>query len=253
MAFDVYVGTMTRFYRQEWENKAQRMAREQGIRYQMIHAGGEPEPPPPAEEIREALAHWCLGMSNSLRSHRCGPIKWDEGDDRPYFTDRPTWDGYKGLLLWAAHAEYPRLPLPPNIPDPWQQDAAFQRSTRPGGYTRFKTILSPQIWLPVDFPFVFEGPTLAASNPTCMGSVFTLKRELDQLHRKTSRRLNELKNMPEGVLEPQGLLARLFRKASIPADPSRPKLAEAADVGLRVFRDLAAKACEHRLPLLLCY
>lgn len=40
MAFDVYVGTMTRFYRREWENVVQRMSREQGFEYTMIHAGG---------------------------------------------------------------------------------------------------------------------------------------------------------------------------------------------------------------------
>ena len=55
MAFDVYVGTMTRFYRRDWENVAQRMSREQGIRYNVIYAGGEPAAPPSADEVREAV------------------------------------------------------------------------------------------------------------------------------------------------------------------------------------------------------
>ena len=253
MAFDVYVGTMTRFYRQEWENAAQRMCREQGIEYRMIHIGGDAEPPPSAAEIREAIGQWWRNMTNALSAQRCGTFQWNEGDNQPYFTARPAWDGYHALLVWTAHAEHRWLPLPPNIPDPWSQDAAFQRSTRPGSYSRFRTILSPQMWLPVDFPFTFEGPTLASSNPTHIGSVFTLKRELDEVHRRTSQRLNALKNSPEGESEKRGLFARLFCRPAPPLDPSKPKLAEAADRGLQIFRDLAAKACEHRLPLLLSF
>lgn len=253
MAFDVYVGTMTRFYRQEWENVAQRMSREQGIEYRMIYAGGDPEPPPPAAEIRESLSHWWRDMTNALSAQRCGPFKWNEGDEQPYFTARPSWDGYHALLVWTAHAEHRWLPLPPNIPDPWAQDAAVQRSTKPGSYTRFKTILRPQTWLPVDFPFVFEGPTIASPKPTFIGSVFTLKRELDEVHRKTSHRLNALKINPEGESKKSGLFARFFGRATPPLDPSKPRLADAADLGLQVFRDLAAKACEHRLPLLLSF
>jgi hypothetical protein len=86
---------MTRFYRRDWDNVAQRMAREQGMQYKMIYAGGDPEPPPAADEIRLGVAGWCEALSRALQPHGFGTVAWDEGDEMPYFTDRPGWEGYR--------------------------------------------------------------------------------------------------------------------------------------------------------------
>src|ERR1700677_2635401 len=188
MAFDVYVGTLTRFYRRDWENVAQRMAREQGIVYKMIYTGGEPEPPAPAEEIRRAVAGWCQSMTAGLEPHGVGPVAWDEADAQPYFTDRPAWEGYSALMVWASHAEHPDLSLPVDVPKSWADDPAYQRSTVREFKSRYRSILEPELWLPVAFPFVFNGPTLVSEN-TCIGSVLTLKEQLDFLHSQTSAQL----------------------------------------------------------------
>jgi hypothetical protein len=255
VAFDVYVGTMTRFCRGEWENVAQRMAREQGMHYKMIYAGGEPEPPPSADELRQAVATWCEALSRSLQPHRFGPVIWEDDDHKPYFTDRPAWDGYSGLLVWAAHAEHPDLPIPAEAPQSWAEDRAFQRSTVRGFKSRYRTILEPELWLPTEFPFVFEAPTLV-SEKACIGSVFTLKQQLDELHQQTGAWLEGLKQTPKveaPATEKPGFLGSLFRGTLPPPEPAEPRLAEVAESGLAIFRDLSAKACEHRLPMLLHY
>ena len=36
MAVDLYVGTLTRYYTRQWENVVQKMAREQGLKYQLV-------------------------------------------------------------------------------------------------------------------------------------------------------------------------------------------------------------------------
>ena len=65
MAFDVYVGSFTRFYRREWENVVQKRAKETGQSYRMIYAGGEPPPPQPAHEIQQAVRGWCAAMQQA--------------------------------------------------------------------------------------------------------------------------------------------------------------------------------------------
>ena len=256
MAFDVYVGTLTRFYRREWENAAQRMAREEGMIYNMIYAGGEPEPPPEAEELREAVQGWCDAMNRGMQPHGIGTIGWDESDERPYFTDRPSWDGYSGLLIWAAHAEHPDLPLPDEVPESWVEDPAFQRSTVREFKSKYRTILEPELWLPTEFPFIFNAPSLVSEN-ACIGSVFTLKQQLDELHSQTATQLQELiaaNNISETEPKKSGILGGLFRRKNRePKKQAKPGVAEVVEFGLSVFRELAAKACEHRLPMLLHY
>jgi hypothetical protein len=254
VAFDVYAGSLTRFYRRDWENVAQRMAREQGLPYTMIYAGGEPEEPPPAEEVRQAVAQWCDALSQALQPHSCGPVKWDEGDHVPYFTDRPGWGAYASLLVFAAHLEHPDVPMPTEIPRAWADDIAYQRSTDREFKSPYRTILEAEVWLPTEFPFVFDGPTLV-SEKSCIGSVFSLKRQLDDLHQQSAQ-LQELKQTPKVQAPPaknSSFLGDLFSRKPPQSKLADPAFADAAEFGLSVFRDLATKACEHRLPMLLHY
>jgi hypothetical protein len=163
-------------------------------------------------------------MSGGLAPHGVGPIEWSESDEQPYFTDRPGWPGYSALLTWAAHAEHPDLPLPDAIPESWADDPAFQRSTRPEAETSYRTILEPQLWLPVEFPFVFAGGTLASDEPTRMGSTFTLRKQLNDLKQVADERLT-----------------------------SSSEFAVSAREAVERFRDLTDLACDHRLPIMLSY
>jgi hypothetical protein len=251
MALDVYVGTLTRYYRREWENAAQRMARAQGVKYQVVYPGGEAEPPAPAEEVRHAVAEWCESLSLALEPHGVGPVLLDEGSRRPYFTERPAWAGYASLLIWAAHAEHPDLPIPAEGSQSWKEDPAYQRSTDREFKSRFRTLLEPELWLPTEFPFVFEAPT-PVSEKTCIGSVFTLKQQLDDLHQLTGARLLELKAATHGEPAPTKKTdsQRRGTKERQPQPPSA-SLCELAEFGLTMFRDLATKACDRRLPMLL--
>ncbi len=229
MAFDVYVGTMTRYYRREWENAAQRQARAQGIIHKTVYPGGQAPAIPAPEEIRKAVTTWCAAMSAALQPHRVPPISWDESDQTPYFTEQPAWDGYSALLVWTAHAEHPDLPWPTNVPKLWADDPAFQRSFDPSSKTQYRTILAPQLWLPAEFPFVFDGGTLTKKKE-CIGSTFTLRTQLQNLQRATADRLVS---------------------ASAGGGDQRPPLAAGAAQALKLFTELAKHACAHRLPMLL--
>jgi hypothetical protein len=267
VAFDIYAGTLTRYYRRDWENIMQRTAREQGMQYQMVFAGGE-TPPPAAEEVRAGVTGWCQALTNALQPHGWGPVRWDESDAQPYFTDRPGWEGYTALLLWASHVEFPDLPLPEKLSDDWADDPAFKRASSRDHRSKFHTILVPQMWLPVEFPGVFEGPTLSSETPVSIGSTFTLRDQLDALWSESGAKLAKLSGQTPGETEQPrssspapkkpGLLGRLFGRAPDPAPPrpaerEEPGLAHAAHHGFEIWRNAARHACEHRVPILLDY
>jgi len=255
MAFDVYVGTMTRYYRRDWENIAQRICREHGHHYEIIHSGGKPGPPPSADDVRAVIIAWRDALNASLTAHGCPALSWDEDDAQPYVTDRPGWDGYSALLVWAAHDEHPDLPLPDVAPN-WTDDEAFVRSTGKGFRSRYFTIVEPQVWLPGSFEAAFRARAPASDHAIHMGSVFRLRAELDALYAATANKLKELMAAtPRAPVRPgkkPGLFGRLLgRKANYQEAPAT--LAEAAEHSLRVFRELAEQACTHRLPMMLDY
>ena len=231
MAFDVYVGSFTRFYRREWENVAQKMAREQGMKYKMIYAGGQPPTPQPAHEIQEAVRAWRVAMQHGLGTNMPHTIEWDESEHSPYFTDRPGWPGYTGLLLLAAYEDHPDLTPPAQLPEQWISDEAFQRSTAKGFRSKYPQILNPQLWLPLEVDFYFECGTLTEEKQK-IGTTHGLKRQLEELHASTEARL-----------------ADVISTASTEKDT----IDHAGKIGLEIFRDMATLACEHRLPLLLSF
>ena len=239
MAFDVYVGTMTRYYRHEWENVTQKWAREQGMKYHKVSPGSnKAQPPAAASMIQGAVRNWCAGLTKALQPHGVGPLQWDEGENQPYFTDRPGWEGYSALLLWTAYSEHSDMVPPTELPESWADDPAFIRSTSPEFKSMYNSILLPMLWLPVEFTLIFSSPTLVSEEPARIGSTFSLRDQLDQVHSKTSARLKNLKAAEEN----RGDAGRENKPA---------RLATEAEFSLDVFRNLAAKACEHRLPILL--
>ena len=235
MAFDVYVGTFTRFYTRSWENAVQRQARIDGTHYQMIYAGGEPEPPPPASEVRAAVAAWRNGINEGFASHGHAPLDWSEDEGQPYFTDRPAWQGYSGLLLWAAYAQFPHASPPYALPEHWADDPTYLKALEEGSSLRYPTVLSASLWLPGDFRFTFEFPDIAGDDPVRVASTEGLLGQLRQL------RTDEL----------SWAKAPLFARFGKAKDAVPFK--EAAVLGLDVFTALAESAVKNRLPILLSF
>ena len=102
MGLDVYVGTLTRYYAGQWETIVQRTGREQGfaVEVQRQHVDAAVTDPAALEPV---LIEWRDTLSAALSTHLRGPLRWDEGMGPDYFTDKPAWDCYGSLLVWAAH------------------------------------------------------------------------------------------------------------------------------------------------------
>jgi hypothetical protein len=221
MALDLYAGTLTRYYTRSWENVVERQARLDGVTYRRISPGGD-APPPPAEEVTPAVEAWCAELTQALGANISEPIGWDEADSRPYFTDRPGWDGYTALVLWAAYAHAPDRQRPASLPEgDFSEDPAFLAMLPRESGTPYRQILQPGLWLPCSYNFAFNGPALTGDS-AWMGSTFALRDQLELLKRNTFG-------------------------ASEAADDFQQR----ASFALALFLELSQKACEARVPMLL--
>jgi hypothetical protein len=232
MAFDVYAGGFARFYAREWENVAQKHARETGMEYQIIHAGGD-SGPAKWEEVQEAVAHWRAALMNGLRENAPADLDWNEGRDAPYFTDRPGWDGYSALVLMAACVAC-KEPFPKKIPKDALASDILARTLSPNFHGGFRSITQVQLWLPGLFEFSFDFVDLC-NQKTHVGSVQCLNTDLREL----------VSN--QGLSEQQ--LATSLREAYEDGADFR----KIAHFGLAVFSRLADEPLKHRLPIILSF
>lgn len=238
MAVDVYVGALSRYYSGRWENVAERWAREHQLAYKVVRPGEGLEGAEGAdpETIRAAVVDWREVMVEGLGQHLNEPLDWEESAEAPYFTDRPHWDGYAGLLLLAALEENPDVDPPESVPAEWAQHEALLRSrAQDYGETEYLHVLAPELWLPCEFPFSFQFIDLAG-HTLYIGSTPRLLEQLRALNERTFKGTEE---------------QRLEWRSKCPK-PGAP-FADAARFGLAVFMDLAEQSIAHRLPIKLDY
>lgn len=232
MAFDIYAGTFTRFYTREWENIVQRQARLDGTEYRMIFAGGD-EGPPPASDVRQAVAAWQTGMNSGLAENGLPAIEWSEADEQPYFTDRPGWEGYSALQLWAAYAERPGASPPFELPESWADDSTWLAVIEQESDIHFRTILQASVWLPGDFSFTFKLPGLV-EDEVMVASTGSFR---DQLVELAARPIKWRK---------QSLFEKLRKRDTL-------ALQEAAEWGRSRFLAVVEQAEAARVPFMLSF
>lgn len=245
MGLDIYVGSLTRYFTHDWRTIVQQLAEcGEGPDVQIIRPDGADDAVTDPEEIRSAILAWRQGLSAGLAAHLAAPLDWDESGSTPYFTDKPAWDCYGALLLWAAYSEHGDLvkPLANPVCSPegemgdWHRDPAFQRSVAEGYRTRYGQLLHDvEVWLPAGYDFTFGAPWVTG-DPRRFGACGALVSQLDDLNARTWRAT------PEDLVE--------WRRNG--ADHGAP-LEVAAQFAFGLMRDLAGKATEGRLPMLLDY
>jgi hypothetical protein len=245
MGLDVYGGPLTRYTLGEWLTIVQQAGLDAGQQVHLIRSNPSPEDvvTDPAE-VQDAVAAWQSQLLHAL-SYDVG---WVDTADLPYWTDKPDWDGYGGLMLLAAYDEQPQLrpesrrrllsrAAPPDAPRSWAESRAFKEAAK--APIRYPTLLSGvEWWLPVsNGPRVFEAARLTGQ-PTRMGRVDQLVTELQTL----ATRL-EVENEDD---------LRKLREQG-PPPPGATDAESAGRFGLAVFLGLARTASINRQPLLLDY
>jgi hypothetical protein len=236
MGLDIYVGSFTRYYSGDWETVVARAAREQGIGFKIIRTN--PDPPEKVTDpvaIGEAIEGWRMSLEAGLRDHLANGLAWNEGAEADYFTDKPDWVGYSGVVLLAAHTVFPEHPLPARATADFHQDAAYKKLAEQEFRCRFSQVFEVEIWLPCAFPFTFKGAD-ASGNEMRFGSSVTLLEQLKRLNDECYRAEAET-------------LAKWKYDGAGPQDTFE----QAARFGLAMFLYHAKLSVEHRLPMKLDY
>jgi hypothetical protein len=245
MGLDVYVGSLTRYTLGEWLTVVQQAGLDAGIEVQIARAvPGPDDAVTDPSEVRDAVLAWERCLLDSLGDNG---DEWPDEADLPYWTDKPDWDGYGGLVLLAAYDEKPEL-APGNRkrllgrgaiadnPRAFGESRAVQAAAK--APVRYPTLLAGvEWWLPLSAgPAVFETARLTGQ-PTRMGRV-------DQL-------VNELRTLATrlGIADEDEL--RALRQAGPP--PGEADANTVGRFGLASFLALALMAEQHRQPLLLDY
>jgi hypothetical protein len=236
MALDVYVGSLTRYYSGDWESVADRNVRERGRKAKSgpPHANGEPKKD--RERIQASVLAWRRTLDGALAPHLSEPLAWEESREAPWFTDRPGWDGFGSVVLWAAYAEQRGLRRPALLPEEWDDDAALVRSNADGFRSRYSHLVrNVELWLPANFDFTFEGEDVDGRR-IIVGSSTTLRRQLGELNSATWKM--DADEMAALAREPP---------------PGRASLEVSARHAMAVMSGLVQHAAERRLPMKLDY
>ena len=244
MGLDVYVGPLSRYYSGQWETILQQVGRRSGLTVRVIRPAerkpgflatlverfkGRPEPSDPVAVVNTWMA--------SLRQHAGveTTFAWDDAPDGEYFTDKPAWDCYGALVLWAAYDENPPKERLSTATDQWSADTAYAIASTNRSSRYRHLVANTEVWIPSDFDEPFSAP-MPAGGPAVIGSSVRLLSELQTLNRRT--------------WQAGGRDIELWRQEG--AEYGAP-LEKSAKMGFAVFHELASKSVDLRLPMKLDY
>ena len=189
MGLDVYVGSLTRYYDGNWETILQQVAKGSGVPVRIIRPN-QPEQGwfswmlarflPRRRNSASAVRQW---RNHLRRELRIADLDWNEDPQVEYATDKPAWDCFGALVLWAAYDELPSAKRRETA-EGWDKDPAYLTS-RANPHSRYKHLIADtEIWLPVEFGDPVRTAAIVGDS-VVVGSSVGLLAELRELNTRT--------------------------------------------------------------------
>ena len=238
MGLDVYVGPLSRYYTGQWETIIQQYARQTGMDVQVVRPPSSSrtfiprliERLRPKGSIFRDLGRWQADLTKITGI----PVRWDDTFDREYFTDKPAWDCYGALLMWAAYHEHGATNYPASAEN-WHEDPIISHSANEL-HSKYRQLLAnTEIWLPIDLEQPFSAKMLSGG-AAIIGSSIHLDRQLRELNESTWQAGEDT----------------ISKWRDERAEFGAP-LEKSAKFGFAVMHQLADLAVQHRLPMKLDY
>ncbi len=133
MGLDVYVGTMTRYFSGDWKTVVQQFGESTGMQVRIVRANDAPDAVRDPLQLRPVVIVWRGKLTKALGNRIASPLEWGEEDGRPYFTDKPDWDGYWALLLLASYQERGKA-RPEYLPEHPEKDRVLSDAKKTARY-----------------------------------------------------------------------------------------------------------------------
>ena len=187
MGLDIYAGTLTRYYAHNWKTAVQQWAEANGYDCTIMRpaaAEAEEEEKLSADEIREVVETWRDDLLGALSQYSEEPYEpWPEDEEKPYFTDKPDWDAYNALRLFAFHVLLDK-PLPEKFPRRGACEDFISMSEEEKEKAEGLSLCGgAEWWLPLKEQFTFSADT-PAGNEAAFGTAGMLAAELKYINDK---------------------------------------------------------------------
>lgn len=232
MAFDIYVGPVSRYSANDWKNLGQLAAEAHGIAYQVVR-------PKPGvldglfakRRAAKAYERWFDDLRTDLGKAGVR-ASWNDAPTLPYCTERPGWEGYASLLAKYAHLLVPGHPEPVNALGINQLAGTPVFNQAIGASAPLILLGECRMWVPGNFTGVISTRWLNGQS-IVVGSVDALDGVLDDI----CRLWGQDRDFIDGSAFDQ------------PGEDS--PFEEAATYGLATFSRMAREAKKHGLPMIL--
>ena len=190
MGLDNYVGPLTRYYTGNWETILQQATKGSDIPVRIVRPNppyqgwfalllGLFRPRGPAAAAK-AVLRWRDRLRRELG---IADLDWNEYPEAEYATDKPAWDCYGALVLWAAYDEFPNAKRRETANE-WDKDPAYLTS-RVNPHSRYQHLIADtELWLPVEFRVPVRTAAVRGES-IVVGSSVRLLAELRELNSRT--------------------------------------------------------------------
>lgn len=180
MGMDVYAGTFTRYYARNWKTVTQKFCEENGLEFRQIRADNTP--PLPAEEIQAGVNDWQNQLVRVLKNSGVAAAEtWEENNEKPYYTDKPDWDAFDALLLYAASKLLGKK-LPKEFTKRMDiSNHPLMKKMSKSNYTGWSLFAGVCYWIPINDSIMFNLP-LANGIAADIGTTALLKFELSKIN-----------------------------------------------------------------------
>lgn len=191
MGLDIYTGTLTRYYSKNWKSIIQQYAEENNMEFERVNSNEDNQDELDTEEVQSICIDWRNNIIDAVKEHIENPTVWTENNEKEYYTDKPDWDCYGALIMYALYNEQSIDP-PINFDENWTESEVYVKACSEDYETSFQQLVKGcEIWLPLNFNFIFNYND-PSENEIAIGSIYTLLKNLDDLNSKIWKASKEI-------------------------------------------------------------